>query len=176
MRAPTEMNAQNLNRLRIKQIVSLSPGVHLRRVQRILGASFSTTRYHVENLERDGEIVSSVDGRYQRLYPAGTAEDMKAAYAAVQSRTTRRVLKAMMDSTRDLTNGDLCSTAHLPRSTISEQVSVLRKVGLVGRRLTVDGTTLYDVRDRERAAQLLAAFDRGMLGMATEGFIDLWDF
>jgi predicted transcriptional regulator len=167
---------QNANRLRIKQVVTLSPGVHLRRVQRILGTSFSTTRYHVENLERDGEIVSSIDGRYQRLFPAGTTDDMKAAYGAVQSRTARRILKAVADSPKGTTNGELFSTVRLPRSTISEQIAVLEKAGLVGRRVTLDGVTLYELKDRERVALVIGTLDRGMLSLATDGFIDLFDF
>jgi predicted transcriptional regulator len=168
---------QNANRLRIKQVVMLSPGVHLRKVQRILGTSFSTTRYHVENLERDGEIVSSIDGRYQRLFPAGTTDDMKAAYAAVQSRTARRVLKAIADSPKGTTNGELFfSTIRLPRSTISEQIVVLERAGLVGRHVTLDGRTLYELKDRDRVALVIGTLDRGLLSLATDGFIDLFDF
>ncbi|HVC27490.1 MAG TPA: hypothetical protein VND40_04960 [Nitrososphaerales archaeon] len=75
------MNPQNQNRGRAKTIVSRSPGIHLRKLQKLLGASFSAIRSHVECLS-DGEIVCSKEGSYQRLYPAGTAEGSKATNEA----------------------------------------------------------------------------------------------
>src|ERR1700685_952973 len=84
------LGPQNPNRERVKKIVSLSPGIHLRMLQKLLGASFSTTRYHVEGLRRDGEIVCSKEGRYQRLYPAGTTDGSKATYAVLQGKTARK--------------------------------------------------------------------------------------
>jgi predicted transcriptional regulator len=156
-------------------IVSLSPGIHLRRLQKLLGTSFSTTRYHVDGLARDGEIVCSKEGRYQRLYPAGTAEDSKATYALLQSETARRVLGALLHGRGDLRNSDLCETAGLPRSTVSECTALLNEVGLVKRHVTADGHVLYGVQDRERTLELLAAFERNLLDIATERFTDLWD-
>jgi predicted transcriptional regulator len=156
-------------------IVSLSPGIHLRRLQKLLGTSFSTTRYHVEGLARDGEIVCSKDGRYQRLYPAGTAEGSKATYALLQNGTARRVLGALLRGQGELRNGDLCETAGLPRSTVSECIALLAEAGLVRRRVTVDGRALYGVQDKERTLELLAGFERNLLDIATERFTDLWD-
>jgi predicted transcriptional regulator len=156
--------------------VSLSPGIHIRRLQKLLGASFSTTRYHVENLERDGEIVRSKDGRYDRLYPAGTAENMKAVYAILQSKTARKVLQALTDGNlHELTNGDLSERTRLPRSTVSDCVAHMSRVSLVRRSLTADGRILYQVPDKEEVLRLLAAFQRNILNIATDRFIDLWD-
>lgn len=170
------MTLQSSKRAQAKLFVSLSPGIHLRKLQKLLGASFTTTRYHVGNLERDGEIIRSKDGRYDRLYPAGTTDGMKAVYAALQSKTGRRVLRAFAESSEhQLTNGDLSSRTHLPRSTTSECVTHLCGLGLVRRSLGADGRTLYEVRDRQDLSQLLAAFQRSPLNVATDGFIDLWD-
>ena len=79
-------------------MISLLPGIHLRRLQKLLGTSFTTTRYHVASLEREGEIVRSKDGRYERLYPVGTPDNMKAAYACLQSETARTVLRLLVES------------------------------------------------------------------------------
>jgi len=156
-------------------IVSLSPGIHLRKLQKLLGTSFSTTRYHVESLARDGEIVCSREGRYQRLYPAGTAEGSKATYALLQSETARKVLGTLVRERRDMRNGDLCDRSGLPRSTVSECTALLSGVGLVRRRVTADGHTLYGVQDAQRTLELLAGFERNLLEIATDRFTDLWD-
>lgn len=167
------MSFQNVNRERVKMIVSLSPGLHLRKLQRLLGASFSTTRYHVERLEREGEIVSSREGRYQRLYPAGTAEGSRGVFAVLQSKNARRILALLAEGERR--NGDLCEEAGLPRSTVSECTSALSGAGLVTRRVTVEGHAVYGVEDRLRTVELLAGLERNLLDIASDRFADLWD-
>jgi predicted transcriptional regulator len=169
------LSSLNANRERAKMIVSLSPGIHLRKLQKLLGTSFSTTRYHVEGLKKDGEIVCSKEGRYQRLYPAGTADGSKATYALLQNETARKVLSALARDRRELRNGDLCEMVKLPRSTVSECTALLSKAGLVRRHLTADGHSTYVIQEREQALELLAAFERNLLDIATDRFTDLWD-
>jgi predicted transcriptional regulator len=169
------VSLQNPVRARAKAIVSLSPGVHLRKLQKLLGASFSTTRYHVRNLELDGEIVCSREGRYRRLYPAGTDDGSKTVYAFLQSKNARKILGALAQNQRDLSNGGLFEMVDLPRSTISEHLASLNRAGLVRRHVTADGCVLYQIQNRERMLNLLAAFEKNLLNMATDSFIDLWD-
>jgi len=156
-------------------MVSLSPGIHLRLLQRLLGSSFTTARYHVDNLVRDGEIVRWRDGRYDRLYPLDTSEEMKHAFACLQSKAARRVLQRLLVSDDDTSQGDLAKIVGLPRSTTSECTALLNGANLVYRVQSLDGHAFYKVTDRERAAELLATFKRGTFDLATEGFIDLWE-
>jgi DNA-binding IclR family transcriptional regulator len=170
------LSARNYYRTQTKLIVSLSPGVHIRRLQKLLGASFSTTRYHVDKLEREGEIVRSKDGRYDRLYPTGTLEGMKAVYAILQGNSARKVLQALAEAgQRELTNGDLSELTRLPRSTVSESVAQLSKASLVRRSLAADGRILFRIQDREEVLALLAVFQRNLLDIAADRFIDLWE-
>lgn len=171
------MNPQNANRARVKQLVSLSPGIHLRRLQKLLDLSFSTTRYHVNNLVRDGEVTCATFGGYSRLYPAGTTDEVKTVYACLQNRGARAVLKALLDGpARELTQGELSEMVDLPRSTLSECTARLGGVRLVRRSLSTDGTVVFGVLDRETAATFLHAFDnRGFLNIASDKFIELWD-
>ena len=169
------MNLENPNRERAKLIVLLFPGVHLRKLQKLLGASFSTTRYHVERLTRDGEIVCSKEGRYQRLYPSGISDASRATYAVLQSKTARKILGVLAQNRQELRNGDLCAIAKLPRSTVSECTTLLCRVGLVGRRTGADGHALYGIKDGEGSLKLLSAFEKNLLDIASDRFADLWD-
>jgi predicted transcriptional regulator len=172
-----ELSANNTYRAQTKMIVTLSPGIHIRRLQMLLGASFSTTRHHVDSLERAGEILRSKDGRYDRLYPIGTSESMKAVYAVLQSKTARKVLQALLESEpHELTNGELSELTKIPRSTVSESVGQLNGISLVRRSLTADGRILYKVQGSEEVVKLLASLQRNMLNIAADRFIDLWDF
>jgi predicted transcriptional regulator len=163
-------------RAQAKLIVSLFPGIHVRRLQKLLGASFSTTRHHVGSLERDGEIVRAKDGRYDRLYPFGTDDGMRAVYAILQSKTSRKILQTLADSSPGvLTNGDLSELTRIPRSTVSECIARMSKAALMKRSLTFDGRITYEIRDKDEVLRLLAAFRTNILNMAADRFIDLWE-
>jgi predicted transcriptional regulator len=169
------MNPDNTNRALTKQVVTLLPGIHLRRLQKLLGTSFTTTRYHVAGLERDGEIVRSRDGRYERLYPVGTPEDLKSVYACLQSETARTVLHLLVENPDELTKTDISARAELAGSTTGECITLLEQANLVRRAFTSDGRVVYGVKDAEKVLPLLAVFKRNLLGVATDSFVDLWD-
>jgi len=169
------MNPVGSLRAQTMLIVSLSPGIHLRKLQKLLGASFTTTRYHVDNLERDGEIVRAKDGRYDRLYPIGTSERMKRVYAVLQSKTARKILTTMEEAGGAATVTYLAARVDVSRSSLSEYFALLSGADLLRRSLDVDGRAVYLVRDSEEVKLLLAAFQRNLMSIATGNFIDLWD-
>lgn len=171
------MNPQNVNRIRVKELVALSPGLHLRGLQKLLGTSWSTTRYHVNNLMRDGEIISSTNRGYSRLYPTGTTNDMKAVYACLQSKTACRVLQALTDDpVHGLTRSSLSAKTHLSKSTINTCINLLDQVHLTRRSFTVDGQVVFGIQDRDQVLKLLAVFNKNnLLNAASDKFTDLWD-
>lgn len=169
------MNPNNFNRVRAKEIVSLSPGIHLRMLQRVLGTSFSTTRYHVNNLARDGEIICARVGGHNRLFPVGMSDEMKSMCACLQNRTARKVLQGIVDGPQYLTQLDLSQKVSLSRSTTNECISLLSTAHLVDRLFAPDGRVVYGIKDREQALQLLAMFSRNILNVASDNLIDLWD-
>lgn len=159
------MDSNNPNRMMIKELVSISPGIHLRRLQKLLGLSFTTTRYHVNNLVRDGEVTLAALGGYTRLYPAGTADDMKVAYASLQNKNARAVLEAILDSPgREVTQAEVAKSLGVARSTVTERVSLLSDAHLVKRSLTGDGRVVFGVVDCEQASAMLKVLGRRTIG------------
>ncbi len=164
------MSGDNVNRIRVKQVVLLIPGIHLRMIQRVLGTSFSTTRYHVDSLERDGQILRSKEGHYDRLYPVGTTEEMKGVFNCLQNKSVRTVLRSLLDIGVEPTHGDISKTVDLPGSTTTECLALLARAHLVERTSAVDGRIVYRIRDREGAAQLLTALEPGVALRRDPGF------
>lgn len=155
------MDANNPNRRMVKELVSVSPGIHLRRLQKLLGLSFTTTRYHVNNLVRDGEVTLAAVGGYTRLFPAGTPDEMKVAYASLQNKNARAVLEAILESPRrEVTQAEVARSLGVARSTVTERVSHLSDAHLVKRSLTGDGRVVFGVVDGEQASALLKALGR----------------
>lgn len=171
------MDPANVNRDRARKVISSLPGIHLRLLQRILGTSFSTVRYHVSNLEKDGEVIRRSDNRYERLYPNGTTETMQSIYAILHRKAMRDLLQvAAHHHDRSLTIVDLAERAGLSTSTVTECVKQLSEVGLVARLQGVDGRLRCEIRDKDLVLQLLAGFRRSVMDVAADNLIDLWDF
>lgn len=168
------MSISNINRLKTKRIVSLFPGIHLRKLQRVMNTSFNTTRYHVHNLERAGEIVCSTEGGHTRLYPIGLDAKMREIQAAVLNRTSRKILSALLES-GPLSNGALSDMTNLAKSTVSEHVESLRRASIIHRSVSVDGSVSYEVQGRDDVEQAMVAFQASLLSSTTDRFIDLWD-
>lgn len=104
------------------------------------------------------------------------AEHTKVVHAALQSKSARVVLLALLESdSARLTNGQLADRTGLPRSTVSESLAQLGKVSLTRRMLEADGRVLFGVEDKEGALVLLSRFRTGALGLAADRFIDLWE-
>ncbi len=168
------MSVDNLNRMKAKELVSLLPGVHLRQLQRLLNASFNTTRYHVYNLERDGEVVCTKEGGYSRLFPAGFDGGARGLYSVLHNKSTRHVLRTLVSGGR-LTNGEISAATGLPKSTVSEHTELLCQSELAARSVTLDGVA-YEIQDRARVGEALALFERNLMVVAADSFADLWDF
>lgn len=143
----------------------------------MLGTSFSTVRYHVSNLEANGEVIRRTHKRYERLYPRGTTEAMQLVYAILHRKTNRNLLSVMAEHhVGSLTIADLASRTGLSSSTVAECVKQLSEVGLVSRLQGADGRLRCEIQDTELVRKLLAGFGRNILDSAADNLIDLWDF
>jgi predicted transcriptional regulator len=171
------MNSANANRVRARAIIFSLPGIHLRMLQRVLGTSFSTARYHASNLEKEGEVVRRSDKRYERLYPRGTTEAMQSVYAILQRRTMREILQVAVDlHDQSPTIADLANRAGLSPSTVAASIKQMEDAGLIARLQGRDGRLRCEIRDRDLVLGLLAGFRRNIIDVAADNLIDLWDF
>lgn len=129
----------------------------------------------MHNLERDGEIICSREGGYARLYPAGIENQARSLYSVLHSRSTRQVLRTLVNGGQ-MANTEIADATGLPRSTVSEHLELLRQSGLVRRNPTLGGGTNYEVQDQARIGEALALFERNLLAVVADSFIDLWGF
>ena len=169
------MGIQGNNRIRVKQLVSLSPGVHLRELERLLGMSFNSTRYHVDRLTKAGEIVRVEEGGYSRLYPAGTSEAERTLFAIVRAETDRKILSSLATNVM-LSNKQLVDLTGLAKSTVSEHIADLVQLGIVKTRQIAEGSVVHELEQPERIRLLLMIQNPSLLKKASDRFIDLWDF
>jgi predicted transcriptional regulator len=176
------MNPDNIGRLRTKELISLLPGVHLRKLSRLLGVSLNTAHYHVSKLEKDQEIFCSKEGEFLRAYPMSVeGEKDVRLYAVLQRRTARTILKKLIEvhgEGRGMTNGQLSAATRLSQSTVSEYVSMFRGLGVV-RKVPLDGGRwglVVDKGNSERITSMVSSMENNFLTVTTERYLQLWDF
>src|SRR5205809_6028747 len=116
--------------MRLRLLISLQPGLHLRKLHRLIGMSFNSTRYHVDRLAASGEILRVEEGGYSRLYPAGTSETDKRLFALIRRPTDRQIL-ARVVKTGKVSQQELCKSTGFAKSTISEHLTGLPKAGVL---------------------------------------------
>ena len=160
-------------RLRIKLLVSLQPGLHLRELQRQIGLSFSSTRYHVNKLAKEGEIDRVEDSGYSRIFPAGTDYNDKILLSFVRKKTDHRILSSLLTENH-LSQQRLCDLTGLSKSTISEHIATLQELGIV-RAKTGPERRSFELTDRTKINEMVNG-NPVLLKKATHRFVDLWDF
>jgi predicted transcriptional regulator len=160
-------------RTKIKLLVSLQPGLHLRELQRQIGLSFSSTRYHVDKLAKEGEIDRVEDKGYSRLYPAGVDQRDKILLSLVRRETDYKIFSSFLKE-NSLTQQRLTELTKLAKSTVSEHLATLLELGVVRTR---DGEErrIFELTDPARINKILNRYPH-LLSKATHRFIDLWDF
>ena len=68
------MNVDDLpnNTERILQFIQQNPGFHLRQIKRELNLSMGTIQYHLNQLEKNGKIISDRHTLQRHYFPIGT--------------------------------------------------------------------------------------------------------
>ncbi len=125
---------------RILDVISTSPGIHLRELHRNIGCAMGALQYHLNNLEDDGIVVSMRNGNTRHLYLTGFCDDEQVLRLTSLSRnpTVQLVLRECMANGR-ITQAELSRTLSLDKSLVSYYVSsliendVLRVVRVFGR-------------------------------------------
>ena len=120
------MNA--VGRTRIKLVVSQKPGLHLRELQRQIGLSFSSTRYHVDKLAKEGEIDRVEDNGYSRIYPPGIDQKDKILLSLVLRETDYKILSSILKED-SISQQRLTELTKLAKSTVSEHLATLLELG-----------------------------------------------
>jgi predicted transcriptional regulator len=174
------MTAVNPGRLRAKELISLLPGIHLRRLAKLLGVSLSTAHYHMRKLEMDREIVCRKEGEFLRAYPVSLSDPRQMElYSLLQRKAAREVLKVLISGGRGgLTNGELSAATCLSPSTVSEWTTRLRSLGLLSKVPVGDGRWELVIQrgDSLKLTAMIADFEKNFFRLTTENYLRLWDF
>jgi predicted transcriptional regulator len=163
------------NSSRIKLLISSFPGVHLRQIQRILGLSFSSVRYNVDALEKNGEVLVWSEGGRSHLFAPTITQHERLLYYHLRSRTSSKILRAIAKDGK-LTNRQLSEITGFAKSTLSECIRRLLDAKILITAFSSHARVAYQLREPDTLLPILRAHDRTVLDEAAERFTQLWDF
>jgi predicted transcriptional regulator len=161
---------------RARRLISLIPGIHLRELHRLLGISFNATRYNVEKLSGQGEIVVQREKGFTRLYPPGITESEKRAYPFLRRNSSKSILAALLRERAGLTHKELTEKTKLSKSTVSENLQRLLEEGIIRVSVSDGLKTLYDLPEDHNLSFMIVNSRVSTGDSATKRYIDLWDF
>jgi predicted transcriptional regulator len=163
------------SRRRAYELVSESPGLHLRDLARRLNIDVRTALYHLDQLRKHGLVAEIEEGRFKRYFPR-TANGRKAEVVDARDKPVLGLLRKKVPlyvTLRLLTgdpasHGDLQAQAGVSGSTLSYHLGRMDRVGMLTKQ---DGA--YALRDPERVAHLLYTYrpTQDLL----DRFVDLWE-
>jgi predicted transcriptional regulator len=153
----TDAELELENQRRVYAFVLENPGQHLRRISRDLGMQLGTLRYHLDQLERRGLVVSK-DERNLRTYFAASklsVRDQRMA-SLLQQKRFRDIIVTIM-ATPGATQAGIGGRLGLRASTLSKYIMILEDRGIVFH--DKDGReNRYRVTDEELVMRLLLTF------------------
>jgi predicted transcriptional regulator len=163
------------NRAKIVRLAKVSPGIHLRELERILNLSFHSIRYHVEALTKSGQIICDKESGYSRIYPIGTDRGDMNLYSYLRVKSARSILSALA-SGGYMSNKEICEKTGLAKSTVSESIQDFIENQIVSLELTQSGVKIR-LQNTQHVEELILKLDQISRSRdVVESFVDLWDF
>ena len=168
-------STRSVNRARILDIVAEFPGIHLREIERKLGVSFNSARYHANELLKSGELVCEKQNNHSRLYPAGTTHEYRVLYSLVRDDADRKILIELCRES--LSNKEISERTGLAKSTVSEHVQKLLALDLVKFTFSKGGSFSVELQKRDKIESILLLKKRDRTSdVLVRNFTELWDF
>jgi predicted transcriptional regulator len=149
------------NREKIFTYISNNPGSHLRKIARDIKLHLSTLRYHLDQLEKSGAIVSQKQNNLKIYFVPGKLKpEERALTQLLQQKHFRNIILVLIDSPGS-TFSQIAEKLSMSRSTASKYINVLedRKIlshEKIGRRKR------YQINDEKSVIELLKTYKRFM--------------
>ena len=158
-------------RRKIYEEILLNPGLHFRELQARLNMPTGVLEYHLGVLERDGVIVSKMDGRYRRLFPnTAMTRDERRIMGLLRSKIGRRIVIFLIENGKTK-HGDLAKNLNISPSTLSYHLSKLVKGGIIEREIS-GRENFYFVINKDLVARVIVKYRRSFLDILVDNFAE----
>jgi len=155
---------------KIFHLIAQEPGLHIRKIERLLQLDISLILYHIHFLEKHDLITVEREAGYSRCYVKGTLsiEDKKKLSVLRQEIPVKIVLFLLKNP--GARHKDILEQFTISKSTLSYHLDKLVRQGILFVQ-TVESEQRYSVSDEKDIMQLLIRFNPSIV---TFGLKDTW--
>jgi len=162
------------SRREIYTSIDANPGIHFSDLLDRLDYAQGTLQYYVRQLEDEGLVEVSDDGKFTRYYAAGEfASDEQAIMNAFRRKYSRRIIAHLVVD-EALTTSQLSDRLGKSPSTVSWHLSKLVDAGVAERNR--DGQRVfYRLTDPGRATYLYTVYQGSFTDTVVDRLLGLWN-
>ncbi|MFQ5951597.1 MAG: winged helix-turn-helix transcriptional regulator [Candidatus Geothermarchaeales archaeon] len=154
-------------------LVSESPGLHLREIQRRTGIAIGSLMYHIEILRKSGAVVVENRRGKTRLFPTSIDAGERDNLDLLRQATVRSTVLYLIGSPGAM-HKDLVDHLNLAPSTVSWYLKRLERTGAI--RVEIEGRKRrYSVIDPVEIVRTLKAYRASFKDRLLDNFISFWD-
>ena len=161
-------------RREIYTLVTASPGLHFREIQRRTGSGTGQLEYHLEYLKKAGLVTTEKTGEYLRFYTrADIPPEEKRVLGLLYQKSARRILLYLLEH-ESCNHDTLAQAIDISPSTISWHLGKLVSAGIVGKE--VDGRrSIYSLTSPGLVANVLIQYRESFMDTLVDRFIGMWE-
>ncbi|MCD6502629.1 MAG: helix-turn-helix domain-containing protein [Euryarchaeota archaeon] len=142
----------------IRKYIWEHPGAHLREIVRNLDIAIGQAQYHLDQMEKSGEVVSYKIGRYRRYFPPMFTIEKAMIVGFIRVSSARRLLEVLAKYGPG-TLSELSERAGLKPQTAAFHLKMLEEYGIVEK----GPDNKYKLKEKD--------FER-IISVATSGTLD----
>ena len=163
---------QNERRRKIYAHIEANPGIHLRELQRALDIPLTTLEYHVSYMIRKKIIFGETDTHHKRYYTKPLDPEDKKILAVLRQKRMREIVLIILASGKAKYQL-LTDRLGLSHSTLSSYLKYLIQNNILGME-KIGYENLYTVRDEDRVAKVLIAYEPSFLDKLVDKALETW--
>jgi predicted transcriptional regulator len=158
----------------IYSLISPSPGLHFREIQRRTKIATGQLTYHLNYLQKVGLIKTENDGEYLRYYARIQINDEdRRVLEFVRQKSIRHILLYLLEN-NNCNHDLLVKSLDIAPSTISWHLKKLIDANIVSKE--VEGRkSFYSVNNPELIKKVLIKYKESFLDILVDRFIEMWE-
>ena len=129
-------------RRELYEYISQNPGLHMRDISRKMNVPFTSLKYHLNYLEKNGLVISREDGRYTRYYiPLEISENEKKILNCFRKRISLHIILWLVVIVQ-CSQKDLSKYLHKHPATIGFHLQNMKNAGII-EQIAIDQGVIY---------------------------------
>lgn len=160
------------SRREVYDLVSRSPGLHFREIQRRLDMAYGKLQYHLEYLVKSKLIEQVKSGNYTRYYVSSFKSSMERdLLSLLRQKPVRNILIFLLGSPCSK-NKDICAGLNLSPATVSNHMRKLTRAGVI---FHDEKEKCYRIHDPELVSKTLVKYKSSFIDELVERFVEVWE-